>query len=221
LSAYLLGNYFRNKRVENVFETKTVPESGRLPTLNGFVEKFGFHFPRLTELNGYLPIAIVTGILFYLLIWRTRFGFDLRMTGASPAAARSSGVNPKAMIVTTIMISGALAGLSATGFLLTDFPKYNEAFPLGLPFTGIAVALLGKNHPGGIAVAAFAWSAIEQASRGLLDVQIPPEISRILLGSLLMSSVISFEVVRRRNLTNAIKQAAAQVPTTRTAGANV
>ncbi len=212
LSAYLLVNYLRNESLPNVAETKTVPESAQLPSLNGFIENFGFHFPRLTVLNGFLPIAILVGILFYLLIWRTRFGFDLRITGASPAAARSSGVSPKGMIIKTIMISGGLAGLAATGFLLTDFTKYNETFPLGLPFTGIAVALLGRNHPGGIAVAAFAWMGIEQASRGLLPEKIPPEISKILLGTLLISSVISFEVVRRRNLTQTIKQAAGAIP---------
>ncbi len=210
LSAYLLNNYMRNERVENVVETKSVPKSGQLPSLNGLIENFGFHFPRLTVLNGFLPVAMVVGIAFYVLIWRTRFGFDLRMTGASPFAARASGVKPARMIITTIVISGALAGLASTGFLLTDFIKYNETFPLGLPFTGIAVALLGKNHPAGIAAAAFAWSGIEQASRGLLDEKIPPEISRIMLGTLLMSSVIAFEVVRRRNLTNAVRLAGLQ-----------
>jgi general nucleoside transport system permease protein len=212
LSAYLLVNYMRNKALPNVAETKIVPKSARLPDLNGFLSNLGVHLPALTVLNGFLPIAIVVGILFYLLIWRTRFGFDLRMTGASPAAAKTSGVSPSAMIVKTIIVSGALAGLAATGFLLTDFPKYNETFPLGLPFTGIAVALLGRNHPGGIAIASFAWMGIETASRGLLVEKIPPEISKILLGSLLISSVISFEVVRRRTLTQAIRQAASIAP---------
>ncbi|HZX55601.1 MAG TPA: ABC transporter permease [Ilumatobacteraceae bacterium] len=220
LTAYLLVTYFRNKKVENVSETKAIPRSGRLPTLNGVVENFGFHFPRLTQLNGFLPIAIVVGILFYLLVWRTRFGFDLRMTGANKAAARASGVNPSAMIMKTILISGALAGLAASGFVLTDFPKYSDAFPLGLAFTGIGVALLGRNHPAGIAVAALVWQGIDTASRGLLEVQIPPEITIIMLGTLLMSSVISFEVVRRRRLDATIKEAGvAATPTAPVVGA--
>jgi len=212
ISAYLLINYMRNESQPNVAETKSVPKSARLPSLNGLLEDIGIHLPRLAVLNSFLPIAIVVGILFYILVWRTRFGFDLRVTGTNPAAAKTSGVNAKAMIVKTIMISGGLAGLAATGFLLTDFTKYNETFPLGLPFTGIAVALLGRNHPGGIAVAAFAWMSVETASRGLLDEKIPPEISKILLGTLLISSVISFEVVRRRTLTQAIRQAASATP---------
>jgi ABC-type uncharacterized transport system permease subunit len=220
LSAYLLLTYFRNKKVQNVSETKAIPPSGRIPTLNGFIENFGFHFPRLTELNGFLPIAIVVGILFYLLVWRTRFGFDLRMSGANKAAARSSGVNPSAMIMKTILISGALAGLAASGFVLTSFPKYSDAFPLGLAFTGIGVALLGRNHPAGIAVAALVWQGVETASRGLLEVKIPPEITVIMLGTLLMSSVISFEVVRRRRLETTIKRAGvAATPTALPVGA--
>jgi simple sugar transport system permease protein len=212
LSAYLLVNYMRNESQPNVAETKSVPKSAQLPDLNGFLDIFGIGLPERTVLNGFLPIAIIVGVLFYLLIWRTRFGFDLRISGASPAAARTSGVSPKGMILKTIIISGALAGLAATGFLLTDFIKYNETFPLGLPFTGIAVALLGRNHPGGIAVASFAWMGVETASRGLLEEKIPPETSKIMLGSLLMSSVIAFEVVRRRSLTQMIRQAASAIP---------
>lgn len=210
LSAYLLATYFRNRRVVDGIETKSVPKSGLLPSLNGFVENFGIHLRRNTTLQGFLPVAIAVGILFYVIVSRTRFGYDLRMTGLNPAAARSSGVNSSAMIIRTIILSGALAGLAAMGFLLTDYNKYSDGFPLGLAFTGIGVALLGRNHPGGIAVAAFVWASIEQASGGLLNERIPTEISKILQGTLLISAVVSFEIVRRRNLTKSIKQAAAQ-----------
>ena len=72
---------------------------------------FGFHLPSNTQLNGFLVGAVLLGVGFYVLVWRTRFGFDLRATGANPAAARASGVNPKAMILKTMLISGGLAGL--------------------------------------------------------------------------------------------------------------
>ena len=128
ISAFLLTEYFRNKRVQNVAETRQLPKSGRLPTLNGLLDTFGFHLPRGTVLNGYLPIAILVGVAFYLLVWRTQFGYELRMTGANAAAARTAGVNSGAMVIKTIVISGMLAGLAAMGFLLCDFPKYNEGF---------------------------------------------------------------------------------------------
>ena len=75
---------------------------------------------------------------------------------------------------------------------------------------GYGTFACGRNHPGGIAVAAFVWASIEQASGGLLNERIPTEISKILQGTLLISAVVSFEIVRRRNLTKSIKQAAAQ-----------
>ena len=212
ISAYLLAVYFFNRQVKktkNVVETNSIPKSGKLPDLNGLLADIGIHLPRLSHLHGYLPVAMVVGILFYLLVWRTRFGYDLRMSGASAATARASGVNPKRMVLTTIILSGALSGLAAMGFLLTDFPKYDQGFPLGLALaSGVPVALLGRNHPAGIAVAAFFWAGIERASQGLSTVNIPGEITKILQGTLLISSVIAFELVRRRNLRNAVKQAA-------------
>jgi ABC-type uncharacterized transport system permease subunit len=218
LSAYLLATYFYNreiKKTKNVVETHSIPKSGRLPDLDGLLARLGVHLPRLTHMHSFILVAALVGVAFYLLVWRTRFGYDLRMTGASAAAARSSGVNPKRMVVTTIIISGALSGLAAMGFLLTDFPKYDQGFPLGLAFTGIAVALLGRNHPGGIAAAAFFWAGIERASQGLSTVNIPGEITKILQGTLLIGSVIAFELVRRRNLRNAVRHASfvTSVPT--------
>jgi simple sugar transport system permease protein len=193
LGTYLFITYFKaDIPNSNVAQTKTLKE----------------------ELEGYLPIAIVVGIVVYFVLFRTRFGFDLRISGANPDAARASGVSPKGMIMKTIIISGALAGLASLGFLLTTFPKYDQGFPFGLAFTGIAVALLGRNHPIGVGVAALAWSTVEQAARGLLDAKIPQEISRILLGSLLYAALISFEVVRRRTLAKAITHASRVAPGT-------
>ena len=106
-------------------------------------------------------IAILVGIVFYLLVYRTRFGFDLRATGANPRRRPGRGVNPKAMIMKTIVLCGAIAGLVGMGPLLSEIHKYGDTFPIGLGFTGIAVALLGRNHPAGIAVAALVWAGIE------------------------------------------------------------
>jgi hypothetical protein len=103
-----------------------VPPESFIPPLNRFLEVFGLHLP--AELNGFLVGAILLGVGFYVLVWRTRFGFDLRATGANAAAARAAGVNPKAMILKTMAISGGIAGLVAVGPMLGDpqFHRYNE-----------------------------------------------------------------------------------------------
>jgi simple sugar transport system permease protein len=94
------------------------------------------------------------------------------------------------MILKTIVISGALAGLAATGFLLTEFTKYNETFPLGLPFTGIAVALLGRNHPIGIVLAALLFAGLDSGARQLSG-EIPAELARA-LATIIQGAVILF-----------------------------
>jgi simple sugar transport system permease protein len=99
------------------------------------------------------------------------------------------------------------------GPLLSEIHKFGDTFPTALGFTGISVALLGRNHPAGIAVAAVVWAGIEQAARALPDVGIPPEIGKILQGTLLLSAVIAFEVVRRYGQAAAVRDAAAKADT--------
>jgi general nucleoside transport system permease protein len=210
ITAYLLSVYLRNKDVQLQSETEPLDKSAWLPPLNRAVSWIGYHLPSGVTLQGFLPVAVLTGIAFYLVVYRTRFGFDLRSTGANPRAALSSGVSPNAMIMKTICLSGAIAGLAGIGPLLAELHKYGDTFPTALGFTGIAVALLGRNHPAGIAVAAVVWAGIEQAARALPDVGIPQEIGRILQGTLLLSAVIAFEVVRRYGQAAAVRDAAAR-----------
>jgi simple sugar transport system permease protein len=211
LSAYMLSVYLRDRKVNLVTQTKDLPKSAWLPSLNHVLRVVGYHLPTGTVLQGFLVIAVLVGIFFYTLIYRTRFGFELLTTGANPAAALSAGVNAKAMVVKTIVLSGAIAGLAAMGPLLSEIHNYGDLFPSALGFTGISVALLGRNHPGGIAAAAVVWAGIEQAGRGLSRVAIPQEISQIMQGALLISAVIAFEVVRRRGLASEVRDAAARV----------
>ena len=110
------------------------------------------------------------------------------MSGANPAAARTSGVNPKRMVLTTIILSGAVAGLIGLGPLMTDaVQQYGDQFPKTLGFTGLALALLGRNHPVGIAAAALVWATIERATQPLSTIGIPQEIGVILQGSFLLA----------------------------------
>lgn len=202
--AFLLVEYFRDKS-ENaslITGTEPLPKSALLPDLDRLVELFGFHFGNGVHLYGFLPFAIAVGVGYYILLFRSRFGYELRISGTNAAAARSAGVNPKAMVMKTIMLSGAVAGLVGLSSLLADPQfghKYGDGFPTTLGFTGLSLALLGRNHPAGIAAAAFIWAAIGRATQPLSSLGIPQEIGVILQGSFLLAAVIAFEVVHRRS----------------------
>jgi ABC-type uncharacterized transport system permease subunit len=211
LIGWLLNTYWRNPS-QTVAETRSIPRSGHIPSLNTLVEKLGFHLGNNVVLQGYLVLAILVGVGYYVLLFRSRYGFELRASGANPAAARASGVNPKRMVLITIMLSGAVAGLIGMGPLLADpqFHKYGDQFPPTLGFTGLSLALLGRNHPVGIALAAIVWAAIERGTQPLSIIGIPQEIGVILQGTFLLSAVIVFEIFSRRAQEQAIRDAAAR-----------
>jgi simple sugar transport system permease protein len=201
VGAYLLANYLRKPRLPNelIIQTRQIPRSGALPNLAVVGGE---------DLRSFLVIAIALGIVVYVLIWRTRFGYDLRATGINPEAARASGVDPNRMIVTTMLISGAIAGLIGMSDLLGFFHAYTLDFPTGLGFDGIAVALVGLNHPAGIAVAALLFGWVDRAAQ-ILDLEgIPKEVIIITKGVIILSVVVAYEVVRRIVQAQQIKAAA-------------
>jgi simple sugar transport system permease protein len=154
--------------------------------------------PGGARLNAFIIIAALVGVAYWVLIWRSRFGFDLRASGANPNAARASGVNAKQMTVVAMVISGAIAGLVGLSTIVSSPYSYTEeSFLSGLGFTGIAIALLGRNNPVGIAFGAFLWSFIDIARTPLSGAQLPREIATIVQGIIVLSVVIAYEVVRR------------------------
>lgn len=212
LSAFLLAEVFRDNETGGlVAQTKLMPESARLPPLNPIFELFGFNFGPNIELYGFLPFAILLGVTYYVLLNRSLFGYELRLSGMNPDAALAAGVNPKRMVLITLFMSGAVAGLIGMPFLVSDpsFLKYGDAFPTALGFTGLGIALLGRNNPVGIGAAAIVWATIERATQRLGPIGVPPEIGKILQGSFLLTAVIAYEVVRRRNDAAAVAAAAA------------
>jgi general nucleoside transport system permease protein len=148
-------------------------------------------------LYGFVFVAVVVGIVFHLVLSRTRFGFDLRATGRSESAATASGVNVKRMVLTSMVVSGALAGLIGMPQLLQDSHAYDLSFPPGIGFTGIAIALLGRNNPVGVAVAALFWAFLDRTA-GQLDFEgYPNEIVSVMQGVIVLSVVVAYELVRR------------------------
>ena len=145
---------------------------------------------------GFFAVAVVVGILYWFGLNRTRFGFDLRATGFNPSAAVASGVNAKRMVIATMVISGAVAGLINLPRMLGETHTYTEGFA-SIGFTGIAVALLGRNHPIGMALAAILWGFLAR-SQLVLDLEgIPKEIVLIMQGVTVFAVVVAYELANR------------------------
>jgi len=188
----------------NNIGTAPIAESGRLgglPLVPGSpLEVFGF-----------LPVAVLAGIAYWVILGRTRFGFDLRATGRSQTAAVASGVDVKKMTVATMVMSGAVAGLVGMPQLLGASYSYSLDFPAGLGFTGIAIALLGRNHPVGIAFGALLWAYLDVSSV-ILDIEgVSREIVTIMQGTIVLSVVIAYELVRRYRLRDEQRRVARQL----------
>ena len=127
----------------------------------------------------------------------------------------AAGVNPKRDDPEDDHALGRRSPASiGLGPLLADpqLHKYGDTFPTAIGFTGIAVALLGRNSPGGIAIAAVVWAALERAGQSLPPIGVPQEIVQILQGhAAAVSAVIAFEVVRRFAAAAAVRDAARTV----------
>jgi simple sugar transport system permease protein len=216
VSAYLLTTYLRAPRRnanDLTVGTRDIPKSGRLPLLNGPLESLGVDMPQAGRVSSYLLLAILVGVAYYVLIWRTRFGYDLRATGLNADAARASGVDPKRMILTTMLLSGGVAGLVGLSSMMTEAGRYTSDVVVGgLGFTGIAVALLGRNNPVGIAVAALLFAYLDQASLALNFEDIPKEIVSIMQGVIVLAVVIAYEIVRRAKLRIEARDLASEPP---------
>lgn len=189
--AYLLNPARLAEQVGNNVRTPPIAESGRVPGIPGDV----LGTPR--PIFGLILLAAAVGVGYWLLLNKTRFGFDLRATGQSPTAAQASGVNVKRMTLVAMLLSGAVAGLVGMPQLLGESYHYALDFPAGLGFVGIAVALLGRNHPIGIAAAALFWAFLDNSAQILAVDNIPAEIAVITQGTMVLTVVIVYEVVHR------------------------
>ncbi|WP_051759351.1 ABC transporter permease [Herbidospora cretacea] len=189
IGAYLLLEVW-GERQGNDIATKELPEAARIAGI-GLIPGT----PQMVY--GLFFLAIAVGIAFHVLLNKMRFGFDLRATGQSESAAVASGVDVKRMIVYAMLISGATAGLIGMPQLLGESFTYNLNFQAGLGFTGIAIALLGRNNPIGIAFAALLWGFLDVSSTVLDLHKIAPEIVVIMQGLTVLSVVVTYELAHR------------------------
>ncbi len=116
----------------------------------------------LTRLHAGLLLAILAIVVFWFLMWRTSLGYELRAVGLGARAAAQAGIDPKKRMVLVMAIAGGFAGLAGMIQVSGVFQRVYDGFSAGFGFDAIAVALLGKNSPIGIALAAVLFGAFQR-----------------------------------------------------------
>jgi ABC-type uncharacterized transport system permease subunit len=147
-------------------ESRAFGPAALLPGMHEMLAWIGLDWPR-TPLNFSLLLAIAAAVAVYLLLWRTQPGYALRTVGHAPDAAAYAGIRPRAQIVRAMALSGALAALVGVNEIAGVHNRLMPDFVAGAGFTGIAVSLIGRNHPLGIVLAALLFGALYQGGAEL------------------------------------------------------
>ncbi|HBX80089.1 MAG TPA: ABC transporter permease [Propionibacteriaceae bacterium] len=199
IATYLVAYFLKMTAVKvegsNATNTRNIPADSHVPGIS--VDWLGTP----NKIYGLIVLAIIVGVGYWFVINKTRFGYDLRAAGASETAAVASGVNVKRMLVISMGISGALAGLVGMPLLFGQDFHYGDTVQAGLGFAGLAVALLGRNNPIGMAFAAILWGYLDQLSNGLqIGAGVSDRLVLIIQGIIVLSVVIAYELARRAKL---------------------
>lgn len=154
----------------------------------------GFLVPQFSFFDGApvsaaLVIALLAAACVWIVLWRTALGFEIRAVGQSDAAARAAGIDCGRIRIIALSAAGALAGLVAVAEVLGNAGKFRVGFSPEYGFFGIAVALLGRNHPAGIVVAAMLFAALHKgtAELDLETERVTRDLSLILQGLVILA----------------------------------
>src|SRR5262245_29509060 len=142
---------------ENVGDVLVGPH---IPRVSALLSPLRISFPDRLPLNLAFLFALIACVLVYVFLWKTKWGYELRSVGINPSAAEYGGVSIARNIVIAMFISGMLAGMVGINDVLGYRYRYYHNFSANYGFTGIAVALLGRNHPAGVLLAAILFGAL-------------------------------------------------------------
>ena len=150
--------YHYKKPGDPILQTVPIGEAAHIPRISQFIPGM----PDFVPLSVAFLLAILMCVLVYIFLWKTKWGYELRAVGENPIAAEYGGISPQKQIIIAMTISGGLAGMVAIGEVLGYRYRYYDGFSDGWGFLGIAVALLGRNHPLGIFFAAIFFAVLKR-----------------------------------------------------------
>ena len=165
LLAYLLVNVLKEPGNMTV-ESRSFGPSGHMPGMDVALGWLGIEWPR-TPLNLTLLLALGAAFGVWVLLWRTRLGYAMRAVGHAPAAAAYGGIRTRGVVMGSMALAGAIAGLVGVNEIAGVHHRLLLDVVVGAGFAGIAVSLIGRNHPAGIVLAALLFGALYQGGAEL------------------------------------------------------
>jgi simple sugar transport system permease protein len=150
--------YFFKIPGDPIMQTAEIGQGAHIPRISQYIPGM----PDFVPLSVAFLLALLMCALVYVFLWKTKWGYELRAVGQNASAAEYGGISPKKQIIIAMTISGGLAGMVAIGEVLGYRYRYYDGFSDGWGFLGIAVALLGRNHPVGIIIAAIFFAVLKR-----------------------------------------------------------
>ena len=188
LSGFLIGNPL--KKPGQIPATYIINDSAKLLSIPG------------TRANISIIIALLAAALIYYILWKTTLGYEIRAVGLNSDAAEYGGIAVAKKMIIAMFISGALAGLAGSIQVMgLEYRAYQPFGFIGYGFTGIAVALIGKNHPGGVVLGALLFGIL---NRGAMQMQsmagVPKEVVEIIQAIIIIfvASEYAFKMISRK-----------------------
>jgi simple sugar transport system permease protein len=165
--------------------------AGALPRLSDVAESF-----HGSAANATILLAIATAVAVGWFLFRTRAGYDLRATGLQPDAAQYGGISVAREHFRALTLAGAIAGLGGINYVLGYKQYYEEGFAAGSGFLGIAVALVGRNHPAGVPLAALLFATISQGGLAVNAI-VPKQMVEVLTAVVIIAVAVTVPEVQR------------------------
>ena len=150
--------YFYKVPGDPIQRTAEIGEAAHIPRLNEFLPGL----PHDVPLNVAFLLALLMCAVVYVFLWKTKWGYELRAVGENPSAAEYGGISTKKQVILAMTLSGMLAGMVGIGEVQGTRHHFEVGFSADWGFLGIAVALLGRNHPLGVLIAAIFFGVLSR-----------------------------------------------------------
>lgn len=187
LMGYLLVEVFKPDGSMSV-ESAVFPEASWIPKVHEVAGAIGIDLQR-SPLNLSIIWAVLSAVGVYYFIWQTRWGYEVRATGQNSGAAEYAGIHLGKTVVLAMLVSGMLAGFFALNVVQGEAHQIKLSLVNGMGFTGIAVALMGRNHPLGIVLASLLFGFLYQGGGELqFEFGVDPRIIVVLQGLVILFS---------------------------------